>query len=71
MQNRYETWLHDGGHLQGEGANLCRKMWREGNMLHGDEHVLIRPIIPNAQHKVWCIALVSQLLQDAVHSIAL
>ena len=40
-------------------------------MLHGSEHVLIRPVISNTQHKVWCIALISQLLQDAVHSVAL
>ena len=40
-------------------------------MLHGGEHVLVRPVISNAQHKVGCIALVSQLLQDAVNSVAL
>lgn len=40
-------------------------------MLHSSEHVLVRPVVSNTQHKVWCVALVSQLLQDAVHGIAL
>ena len=40
-------------------------------MLHGNEHVLVGPVIPNTQDKVWGIALISQLLQDAVHGIAL
>ena len=36
-------------------------------MLHGCEHVLIRSVIPNAEHKVRSVALSCKVVENRVH----
>lgn len=58
-------------HRQPLDTDLCRHVRGKVDMLNGCEHVLVRAVVPNHQHKVGRVIGLDQSLQDPVYCVAL